>query len=209
MTETDLERKLASWSGAQTADYGAVCSDLAQLKLNKGDVAEAQQLFQQALAVTEAAHTLAEKGNASDDDWESCWEQNLQHMQQPKRPALLEPRKRHATPSQQAQLMQPSASCSMRQNGDGREDSDEMTIPFDGLHLLECYSMTQYDTVLKLEDFLRHLQWSSVAPVVRPVDDTHAVVVCANPADARSLLQTCGQPACQWQLQQFNQVRGL
>lgn len=35
MTETDLERKLASWSGAQTADYGAVCSDLAQLKLNK------------------------------------------------------------------------------------------------------------------------------------------------------------------------------
>ncbi|KAL3135785.1 hypothetical protein ABBQ32_007348 [Trebouxia sp. C0010 RCD-2024] len=206
MTEVDLEQKLASWDGAQTPDYGALCSDLAQLKLNKGDVGEAQQLFQRALAVTEAAHTQAEEGNASDDDWELCWEQNMQHMQQPRKPALLEPRKGYAKPSQKPQLMQPSAYCSRRQNDEGSEDSDEMTIPFDGLHLLECYGMTQYNTVLKLEDFLRHLQWSSVAPVVRPVDETHALVVCANPADARSLLQTCGQPACQWQLQPFNQA---
>lgn len=35
MTEVDLERRIANWNGAQTADYGAVCSDLAQLKLNK------------------------------------------------------------------------------------------------------------------------------------------------------------------------------
>lgn len=35
MTEVDLEQKLASWDGAQTPDYGALCSDLAQLKLNK------------------------------------------------------------------------------------------------------------------------------------------------------------------------------
>lgn len=33
--EADLENKLASWNGAQTADYGAICNDLAQLKLNK------------------------------------------------------------------------------------------------------------------------------------------------------------------------------
>ena len=33
--EKDLEGKLANWNGAQTADYGAICNDLAQLKLNK------------------------------------------------------------------------------------------------------------------------------------------------------------------------------
>ena len=120
MTEADLEDKLANWKGAQTADYGAICNDLAQLKLNKvpvrstiacrvhhvlsamsvsqdrddthcstflqanhttqlrcpcwlvqGAMAEAQQLFQQALAVTEAGQTQAEEGSASEDDWES------------------------------------------------------------------------------------------------------------------------------------------
>lgn len=127
MTEIDLESRLAKWNGAQTADYGAICNDLAQLKLNKvavkyacalhkfrpvriakavsqhvvldflssitfaavpdtgkahyhrrchcwlvqGAMAEAQQLFQQALAVTEAAQTQAEESSASEDDWES------------------------------------------------------------------------------------------------------------------------------------------
>ena len=33
--EKDLEGKLANWNEAQTADYGAICNDLAQLKLNK------------------------------------------------------------------------------------------------------------------------------------------------------------------------------
>ena len=35
MTEASLEGKLANWNGAHTADYGAICNDLAQLKLNK------------------------------------------------------------------------------------------------------------------------------------------------------------------------------
>lgn len=91
----------------------------------------------------------------------------MHHMQQPRKPECLDPRKRNPKPSQEVQLMQPSANCSRRQNEDGSEDSDEMTVPFGGSHLLECYGMTQYDTVLKLEDFLRHLQWGSVAPVVR------------------------------------------
>lgn len=41
----------------------------------------------------------------------------------------------------------------------------------------------------------------------RPVDGTHAVIVCANPADARSLLHTCGQTACKWRMQPFDQAR--
>ena len=65
--------------------------------------------------------------------------------------------------------MQPAVNLNRRQNEEGSEDADEMTIPYDGLHLLECHNMTPYDTVLKLEDFLQHLQWSSVAPVVRCV----------------------------------------
>lgn len=63
--------------------------------------------------------------------------------------------------------MQPSVNLSKRQEEEGSEDSEEMSIPYDGLHLLECRNMSQYDTVLKLEGFLQHLQWSSVAPVVR------------------------------------------
>ena len=102
------------------------------------------------------------------------WEQNLQHMQQPTKPALLEPRRGQAKASKEPQLMQPSANCSRRQNEEGSEDADEMTVPFDGMHLLECYGMAQYDTVLKLEDFLRLLQWSSVAPVVRCVQFCYA-----------------------------------
>lgn len=70
-------------------------------------------------------------------------------------------------PSGEAQLMQPSANLSKRQDGEGSEESEEIPIPYDGLHLLECHDMSQYDTVLKLEGFLQHLQWSSVAPVVR------------------------------------------
>ena len=41
----------------------------------------------------------------------------------------------------------------------------------------------------------------------RPVDETHAVIVCANPADARELLKTSKQPGCSWQIQPFDQVR--
>ena len=40
----------------------------------------------------------------------------------------------------------------------------------------------------------------------RSVDDTHSVIVCANPADARSLLHTSSQPSCKWRLQPFDKV---
>ncbi len=35
MTEVELEKRLHKWIGEQTADYGALCNDLAQLKLQK------------------------------------------------------------------------------------------------------------------------------------------------------------------------------
>lgn len=52
------------------------------------------------------------------------------------------------------------------------------------------------------------VQQQTLSPffVCRPVDDTHAVIVCTNPADARGLLQSCAQPASKWQLQPFSQV---
>ena len=62
--------------------------------------------------------------------------------------------------------MQPSGSSSIRSEGNDH-DNGEMTVPFDGTHLLECFGMTQYVTVLSLEEFLHQQQWSSVAPVVR------------------------------------------
>lgn len=86
-------------------------------------------------------------------------------MQQQQKPAPLHVQK--LKPSAQAQLMQPSASASRQQDEEGSEEPEEMTVPYDGLHLLECHNMTQYDTELKLEGFLQHLQWRSVAPVVR------------------------------------------
>ena len=95
------------------------------------------------------------------------WEQNLQHMQQQQKPATLDTKSRGVKPSEKAQLVQPSANLSKRQDEERSEDSEDMTIPFDGLHLLECHDMSQYNTVLKLEGFLQHLQWSSVVPVVR------------------------------------------
>ena len=88
-------------------------------------------------------------------------------QQQQQKPTVLDTKKRGLKPSGEAQLMQPSANLSKRQDAEGSEDAEEMTIPFDGLHILECHNMSQYDTVLKLEEFLQHLQWSSVAPVVR------------------------------------------
>lgn len=42
-----------------------------QTQLLQGATAEAQQLFQQALAVTEAAQTHAESGSISEDEWET------------------------------------------------------------------------------------------------------------------------------------------
>ena len=47
------------------------------------------------------------------------------------------------------------------------QEAEELTVPFDGAHLLECCGMTQYDTLLSLERFLQQLQWSTVAPVTR------------------------------------------
>lgn len=42
-------------------------------------------------------------------------------------------------------------------------------VPFGGNHALECPSMSQHATVLKLESFLAQQHWSSIAPVVRQV----------------------------------------
>ena len=33
MTQVQLEERLEQWTGEKTADYGALCNDLAQLKL--------------------------------------------------------------------------------------------------------------------------------------------------------------------------------
>lgn len=92
------------------------------------------------------------------------WQNNLQQLQQPQHvlPKAKQPRQ-----APTAQRMQPSASTSRRQDNDDSLDPEEMTVPFDGTHLLECYGMTQYDSVLSLEKFLQQLHWSSVAPVVR------------------------------------------
>ena len=35
MSEGELQRKLDTWSGDQTAEYGVLLNDLAQFKLNK------------------------------------------------------------------------------------------------------------------------------------------------------------------------------
>ena len=35
MTEAELDREVASWTGERTAEFGALCSDLAQIKLSK------------------------------------------------------------------------------------------------------------------------------------------------------------------------------
>ena len=35
MTEAEMQKRLSDWTGQQTADYGALCNDLAQLKLHK------------------------------------------------------------------------------------------------------------------------------------------------------------------------------
>ena len=35
MAESDLEQKVAHWTGERTPEYGALCNDLAQMKLNK------------------------------------------------------------------------------------------------------------------------------------------------------------------------------
>lgn len=42
--------------------------------------------------------------------------------------------------------------------------------------------------------------------ICRPVTDTHAVVVCANPADARALLQHGKQGPAAWRFKAFSEV---
>ncbi len=93
----------------------------------------------------------------------SGWQNNLQQLQQPHR-ALPKPKIKQIPT---AQHVQPSANLSKSQKETDHDDPEEMTVPFDGAHLLECYGMTQYDTVLSLERFLQQMQWSSVCPVVR------------------------------------------
>ena len=93
----------------------------------------------------------------------SGWQNNLQQLQQPQH-ALPKPKIKQIPT---AQHMQPSADLSKSQKETDCHDPEEMTVPFDGAHLLECYGMAQYDTVLSLERFLQQMQWSSVCPVVR------------------------------------------
>ena len=95
------------------------------------------------------------------------WENNLQQMQQRPQPVLLDKKQSKLKPNATAQRVQPSASLRQSQPQQSDDDPDEMEIPYDGSHLLECHGMTQYDTVLNLEAFLRQMHWNSVAPVVR------------------------------------------
>ena len=95
------------------------------------------------------------------------WENNLQQMQQRPQPVLLDKRQSKPKPNATAQRVQPSASSKQRQTQQSDDDPDEFTIPYDGLHLLECHGMTQHDTVLNLEAFLQQMPTNSVAPVVR------------------------------------------
>jgi hypothetical protein len=93
----------------------------------------------------------------------SGWQNNLQQLQRPQH-AMPKPKSKQVPT---AQYMQPSANLSKSQKEADHHDPEEMAVPFDGTHLLECYGMTQYDTVLSLERFLQQMQWSSVCPVVR------------------------------------------
>lgn len=94
------------------------------------------------------------------------WQNSLQQLQ--RRQHLL-PKIEQTKPIQHTQRMQPSTSASRKQEEEeeGCHDFEDVTVPFDGAHLLECHGMTQYDTLLNLEMFLQQLQWSAVAPVVR------------------------------------------
>ena len=93
------------------------------------------------------------------------WQHNLQQLQQPKVPLPVKKQQTRPRPGSATQDVQPDAKAQRKQASD--QDAEELTVPFDGAHLLECYGMTQYDTVLSLETFLQQLDWSSVAPVTR------------------------------------------
>lgn len=65
------------------------------------------------------------------------------------------------------QQLQPSVKSNTRLTKQANDDTDDIEVPYDGSHLLECHGMTQHDTLLNLEGFLQHLEWHTVAPVVR------------------------------------------
>lgn len=92
------------------------------------------------------------------------WQNSLQQLQRRQHPL---PKTKQTKQIQHTQRVQPSTSASRKQEEEDCHDSDDMAVPFDGAHLLECYGMTQYDTLLNLEKFLQQLPWSTVAPVVR------------------------------------------
>ena len=123
--------------------------------------------------------------------WLAGWQNNLQQLQQP-RQAI--PTKKHTKrqPSSAAQPLPLRPNATAANNHDSNEALEEMTVPFDGAHLLECHGMTQYDTELQLEKFLQQLAWTSVAPAVRY--DFAKVMLCSLLPSCLSLLPS----AVQW-----------
>eukprot|EP00891_Asterochloris_glomerata_P002296 jgi/Astpho2/2296/fgenesh1_pg.00040_%23_104_t len=158
MSETEVENSVKNWTGPKEAEYAALLNDLAQLKLSTGQTTEAQQLFRQAIEVSQEskqqrpdagveAGPSAEQEAANEEEeegsWETDWEAGVAALQAKREPvapkAKPKAKPRDQTASQKRQSQQshspgPSPGpAGQPQDSDGgpldREDGAEPPVP--------------------------------------------------------------------------------
>ncbi|KAK9828873.1 hypothetical protein WJX72_002512 [[Myrmecia] bisecta] len=220
--EEALRTQLAEATDQQSAQYAAVLNDLGLLKLEQGDTAEAQKLFQQALGISTACERDSAGSEAAcaldtEDEWETGWEDSLQQLQpaaaaSTSAPPAARPASKSA-PQQQRQPAAPKPDRSSTGQTSSRrsapspakepEAEAEQEVPFHGEHILEVHGLSASVDSTALEAFLVQFGVPPHGPVVRWVDDKHALAVFPNPAGAREALASCENGTTRFQLRRF------
>eukprot|EP00887_Chlorella_sp_A99_P005377 scaffold1.g5377.t1 len=190
---------------AEELEHAALCAALAETHLESGGEHEAEALLRRALELRLASEA-ADANAADEDDWETSWDEG--RVPTPIPPASTGASERRSSPRRASPSGWDATATSSRHtpppatsargampssagSAVGREE-----LAFGGGHILEVHNLSPSYTTTQLEQFAAVIAGrdTSVPPVVKWVDDYHALILFADPASARQALQAVQAP---------------
>jgi len=200
--ETNLKARLAE-TPEDNEEYATILSDLAELHLSKGEVEEANRLYEKlysqrkdAINQISSADAEAAAGSAADSDESDDWDK--QSWEAPVlRTAASFDKERNQDSQQQQQQQRRQADYKSSAKGRHRttvvrkDDHNFDTLGVRELpHVVELYDLTRQVKTTQIEEFLVEYAWGGVGPTVKWVDDNHALAVFSCREAAEALLDS-------------------
>eukprot|EP00193_Tetraselmis_chui_P017212 CAMPEP_0177778372 /NCGR_PEP_ID=MMETSP0491_2-20121128/15913_1 /TAXON_ID=63592 /ORGANISM="Tetraselmis chuii, Strain PLY429" /LENGTH=313 /DNA_ID=CAMNT_0019297629 /DNA_START=67 /DNA_END=1008 /DNA_ORIENTATION=- len=182
------------------ATRAALFSELGAVRMEMGQTSEAEALFRKAVAITQVRPNSAvdtvgtdavkdgerkgEEGEeVEDDDWENEWEDSLSQLKLSDAPATSRKSTDRATAATVAKVR---AGDTARSGCDKEVKEATVTSARIFNHVVEIYNLPAGAAISELEQFVEQFgdKTATGRPVVRMVDDHHALGIFCTPQQA-------------------------